>query len=38
MLFHPDDQFEVEIQGTTYLVMRERNLHADAERRMPPKA
>ena len=30
VLFHPDDQFEVEIQGDSYLVMRERDLHAVA--------
>ncbi|HEX6468459.1 MAG TPA: co-chaperone GroES [Streptosporangiaceae bacterium] len=33
VLFHPDDQFEVEIQGDTYLVMRERDLHAVANER-----
>ncbi|MCW2902746.1 MAG: chaperonin Cpn10 [Streptosporangiaceae bacterium] len=31
VLFHPDDQFEVEIQGQDYLVMRERDLHAVAK-------
>jgi len=30
VLFNPDDQLEVEVQGTTYLVMRERDLHAVA--------
>jgi chaperonin GroES len=30
VLFHPEDQFEVEIQGQDYLVMRERDLHAIA--------
>ena len=33
VLYHPDDQFEVELQGTTYLVMRERDLHAIANER-----
>jgi chaperonin GroES len=33
VLFHPDDQFEVEIQGDSYLVMRERDLHAVANER-----
>jgi chaperonin GroES len=28
VLFNPEDQFEVEIQGSTYLVMRERDVHA----------
>lgn len=30
VLFNPDEQFEVEIQGQAYLVMRERDLHAVA--------
>jgi len=29
-LFSPEDQFEFEVQGQTYLVMRERDLHAVA--------
>jgi chaperonin GroES len=33
VLFHPDDLFEVDIQGETYLVMRERDLHAIASER-----
>ncbi|GAB3674109.1 co-chaperone GroES [Actinocorallia lasiicapitis] len=33
VLFHPEDQLEVELQGTTYLVMRERDLHAVANER-----
>ena len=33
VLFHPDDQYEVEIQGVNYLVMRERDLHAIANER-----
>jgi chaperonin GroES len=33
VLFHPDDQFEVEVHGQTYLVMRERDLHAIASER-----
>lgn len=33
VLFHPDEQFEVEIQGQDYLVMRERDLHAVANER-----
>ncbi len=30
VLFNPEDQLEVEVQGGTYLVMRERDLHAVA--------
>ena len=30
VLFNPEDQFEVEVQGQTYLVMRERDVHATA--------
>ncbi|GAA3228403.1 co-chaperone GroES [Actinocorallia longicatena] len=33
VLFHPADQLEVELQGATYLVMRERDLHAVANER-----
>ncbi|RRO13686.1 co-chaperone GroES [Saccharopolyspora rhizosphaerae] len=30
VLFNPDEQYEVEVQGQAYLVMRERDLHAVA--------
>ncbi len=33
VLFNPDDQYEVEVQGQPYLVMRERDLHAVASER-----
>jgi chaperonin GroES len=33
VLFNPDDQFEVEIQGDSLLVMRERDIHALAAER-----
>src|SRR3954467_2292384 len=33
VLFHPEDQYEVEIQGQDYLIMRERDLHAVASER-----
>jgi chaperonin GroES len=33
VLFHPEDQYEVEIQGKDYIVMRERDLHAIASER-----
>lgn len=33
VLYHPDDQYEVEVQGEYLLVMRERDLHAVANER-----
>src|SRR5256885_1372104 len=33
VLFSPDDQYEIEVQGQAYLVMRERDLHAVAAER-----
>jgi chaperonin GroES len=33
VLFARDDQYEVEVQGSTYLVMREREVHAVATER-----
>ncbi|PWV82047.1 chaperonin GroES [Prauserella marina] len=33
VLFNPEDQLEVEIQGDGYLVMRERDIHAMATER-----
>jgi chaperonin GroES len=30
VLFHPDDLFEVDVQGETYVIMRERDVHAVA--------
>jgi chaperonin GroES len=33
VLFARDEQFEVEVQGQTYLVLRERELHAVATER-----
>jgi chaperonin GroES len=33
VLFKDEDQFEVEVQGEVYLVMRERDLHAVASER-----
>jgi len=34
VLFNPEDQLEVEVQGQNYLVMRERDLHAIAAERI----
>ncbi len=33
VLFNPEDQFEVEVHGQNYLVMRERDVHAVASER-----
>jgi chaperonin GroES len=33
VLYSADEQFEVEVQGQAYLVMRERDLHAVANER-----
>ena len=33
VLFARDDQYEVDVQGVTYLVLRERELHAVATER-----
>lgn len=33
VLFNPEDQLEVEVGGQSYLVMRERDLHAIASER-----
>ena len=33
VLFNPDDQFEVEVRGCAYLIMRERDLQAVASER-----
>jgi chaperonin GroES len=33
VLFGPDDPYEVEVSGETYLVLRERDLHAVATER-----
>jgi len=30
VLFHPEDQFEFDLRGQSYLVLRERDLHAVA--------
>jgi chaperonin GroES len=34
VLFNPEDQLEVEVQGRTYVVMRERDIHAIASERI----
>jgi chaperonin GroES len=36
VLFSPEDQQEVEIQGQDYVLMRERDIHALAAKRVEP--
>jgi len=36
VLFSPDDQYEVEVHGETFLIMRERDVHAVAAERIEP--
>jgi chaperonin GroES len=38
VLFDPDDKAEVEVQGETYVVMRERDVHAVAADRLGDEA
>ena len=34
VLFNPEECFEVEVQGDTYIILRERDLHAVASERL----
>jgi len=34
VLFSPDDRYEVEVQGDDYIMLRERDLHAVAAKRI----
>jgi chaperonin GroES len=34
VLFNPEDRFEVEVQGDDYLILRERDIHAVAAKRL----
>jgi len=36
VLYSPDDRSEVEVHGETYLILRERDIHAIAARRVEP--
>ncbi|HET9519034.1 MAG TPA: co-chaperone GroES [Actinoplanes sp.] len=36
VLFDPDDRSEVELQGTDYVLLRERDVHAVAASRVEP--
>ena len=38
VLFDPDDKAEVEVHGETYVVMRERDVHAVAASRLEPQS
>jgi len=38
VLFDPDDRSEVELQGRDYILLRERDVHAVAARRVEPDA
>ncbi len=38
VLFDPEDKAEVEVQGETYMVMRERDVHAVAADRLSDEA
>jgi chaperonin GroES len=34
VLFNPEDRYEVEVRGTDYLILRERDIHAVASKRL----
>jgi chaperonin GroES len=34
VLFSPDDRYEVEVQGSDYIMLRERDIHAVAAKRI----
>jgi chaperonin GroES len=34
VLFNPDDRYEVEVRGTDYIILRERDVHAVAAERL----
>ena len=34
VLFSPDDRYEVEVQGEDYIMLRERDIHAVASKRL----
>lgn len=36
VLFNPEDRQEVEVHGETYIILRERDLHAVAAQRIEP--
>ena len=34
VLFNPEDRYEVEVRGSDYLILRERDIHAVASKRL----
>ena len=34
VLFNPEDRYEVEVLGVDYIILRERDVHAVASRRL----
>lgn len=34
VLFNPEDRYEVEVRGTDYIILRERDIHAVASKRL----
>ena len=34
VLFNPEDRYEVEVRGVDYIILRERDIHAVASRRL----
>ena len=34
VLFNPEDRYEVEVRGTDYIILRERDVHAVASKRL----
>jgi chaperonin GroES len=36
VLFNPEDRYEVEVRGTDYIILRERDIHAVAAERLEP--
>jgi chaperonin GroES len=36
VLFNPEDRYEVEVRGSDYIILRERDIHAVAAERLEP--
>jgi chaperonin GroES len=36
VLFNPEDRYEVEVRGSEYIILRERDVHAVAAERLEP--
>jgi chaperonin GroES len=34
VLFNPEDRYEVEVRGDDYIILRERDIHAVASKRL----